>query len=126
MIRLTKDRVLSLHRLLAERTGGSTGVRDEALLRSALESAFTGFGDTAFYPTTEEKGARIGFCLISNHAFVDGNKRIGVLVMLTFLTVNGIHLCYTDEDLVHIGISVADGSMSYRELLAWVIAHKQP
>lgn len=126
MIRLSKDRVLSLHRLLAESTGGSTGVRDEALLASALESPFAGFGETAFYPTPEEKGARLGFCLIANHAFVDGNKRIGVLSMLTFLAVNGIRLCYTDEDLVHVGLSVADGSMSCQDLLAWIIAHKEP
>ena len=78
MIRLSKEKVLLLHRLLIESTGGSLGLRDEALLESALESAFSGFGDREFYPTKEEKGARLGYCLISNHAFVDGNKRIGI------------------------------------------------
>ncbi len=124
MIKFSKEKVLLLHRLIAESTGGSEGIRDEALLESALESAFSGFGGTEFYPTKEEKGARLGYCLISNHAFVDGNKRIGVYVMLTFLEVNGIRLNYTDEELVHIGLSVADGSMSYEELLGWVITHK--
>lgn len=78
-----------------------------------------------FYPTKEEKGARVGYNLISNHAFVDGNKRIGVYVMLTFLEVNGIRLEYTDDELVRIGLSVADGSMSYEALLGWVIAHRK-
>lgn len=125
MIRFSKEKVMLLHRLIAESTGGSMGVRDEALLESALESAFSGFGSTEFYPTKEEKGARLGYALISNHAFVDGNKRIGVYVMLTFLEVNGIRLCYTDEDIVKIGLGVADGSMSYENLLAWVMEHRE-
>ena len=68
--------MLLLHRLIAEETGGSIGLRDEALLDSALENAFAGFAGQEFYPTKEEKGARLGYTLISNHAFVDGNKRI--------------------------------------------------
>ena len=78
MIKFSKEKILLLHKLMAEATGGSIGVRDEALLESALENAFAGFGDQEFYPTKEEKGARLGYALISNHAFVDGNKRIGV------------------------------------------------
>lgn len=125
MIKFSKEKVLLLHKIIAESTGGSVGVRDEALLESALESAFSGYGDSEFYPTKEEKGARIGYSLISNHAFVDGNKRIGMYVMLTFLEVNGIRLNYTDEDIIRIGLSVADGSMSYEELLGWIIEHKR-
>ena len=70
MIKFSKEKVLLLHQLLAEATGGSIGVRDDDLLDSALEQAFSGFGDTEFYPTKEEKGARLGYSLISNHAFV--------------------------------------------------------
>lgn len=125
MIKFSKEKVLLLHKIIAESTGGSVGVRDEALLESALESTFSGYGDSEFYPTKEEKGARIGYSLISNHAFVDGNKRIGMYVMLTFLEVNGIRLNYTDEDIIRIGLSVADGSMSYEELLGWIIEHKR-
>ena len=68
MIKFSKEKILLLHKLMAEATGGSIGVRDEALLESALESAFAGFGDREFYPTKEEKGARLGYALISNHA----------------------------------------------------------
>lgn len=82
MIKFSKEKVLLLHQLIAEETGGSIGVRDEGLLESALEAAFATFGGQELYPTKEEKGARIGFNLISNHAFVDGNKRIGMHVML--------------------------------------------
>ena len=124
MIRLSKDKVLLLHKLLAEATGGSVGLRDEALLDSALESVYAGFGEKEFYPSKEEKGARLGYALISNHAFVDGNKRIGVYVMLSFLEMNGIRLRCSDDELVHVGLSVADGSMSYENLLHWVLNHK--
>ncbi len=124
MIKFSKEKVLLLHQLIAQETGGSIGVRDEGLLESALETAFSGFGGREFYPTKEEKGARLGYNLISNHAFVDGNKRIGVYVMLTFLEVNGIRLDCTNADIVKIGLGVADGSMDYEALLAWVREHR--
>ena len=123
MIKFSKDKVLLLHKLIAEETGGSIGVRDEALLESALENAFAGFGGKEFYPSKEEKGARLGYTLISNHAFVDGNKRIGMYVMLTFLEVNGIRMDCTNDEVVTVGLGVAEGSMSYEELLDWVRKH---
>ncbi len=125
MIKFSREKVLLLHKILAEATGGSVGVRDEGLLDSALESAFAGFGDKEFYPSKEEKGARLGYALISNHAFLDGNKRIGVYVMLSFLEMNGIRLRCSDEELVCVGLSIADGRMGYEELLQWVIDHKE-
>ncbi len=124
MIKFSKDKVLLLHKYIAQETGGSIGVRDDALLESALEAAFAGFGDKEFYPTKEEKGARLGYTLVSNHAFVDGNKRIGMYVMITFLEVNGIHLDCTNEDVTNMGLKLADGSIGYDELLAWVREHR--
>ena len=93
-------------------------------MESALEAAFSGFGGEEFYPTKEEKGARIGFNLISNHAFVDGNKRIGMYVMLTFLEVNGIHMDCTNDDVAKVGLAVAAGEMDYESLLQWVREHR--
>ena len=123
MIRFSKEKVLLLHQLIAEETGGGIGVRDEALLDSALESAFSGFDDKEFYPTKEERGARLGYTLISNHAFVDGNKRIGMYIMLTFLEVNGIRVDSTNEEVARVGLAVADGSMDYESLLSWIKQH---
>jgi len=125
MIKLSREKVLLLHQLLAEATGGSVGVRDQGLLDSALEGAFAGFGDQEFYPTKEEKGARLGYALISNHAFLDGNKRIGLYVMLSFLEMNGIRIRCTDEELVYVGLSIADGKMGYEDLYNWVIEHEE-
>ncbi len=124
MIKLSKEKVLLLHQLIAEETGGSIGIRDEGLLEAALESAYAGFGETEFFPTKEEKGAKLGYELISNHAFVDGNKRIGMYVMLTFLEINGIPLKCSDDDIVKAGLGVAAGTMSYEQLLSWVMEHK--
>lgn len=124
MIRLSKDKVVQLHRLVAQRTGGSAELRDEGLLESAVEGAFQTFGGVELYPTIEEKGARLGFSLVSNHAFVDGNKRIGMLVMLTFLEVNGVHIEATNDDIAALGYALADGSTDYVELVAWVNSHR--
>ena len=124
MIKFSREKVLLLHQLIAQETGGSIGVRDEGLLDSALENAYSSFGGQEFYPTKEEKGARIGYSLISNHAFVDGNKRIGMYVMLTFLEVNGIKMQCTNEEVVKTGLGVASGEIGYEELLQWVLNHK--
>ena len=121
MIKLSKEKVLLLHKLMAEQTGGDPNVRDVALLDSALESPFQTFGGYELYPTKEEKGARLGFSLISNHAFVDGNKRIGMYVLLTFLEINGIKIDPKVEDVARVGLAVASGEMTYEQLLEWII-----
>lgn len=83
MILLTIEELQFLHRKLIAQTGGSDGLRDIGLLESAVYSVEGGFGDIEIYPTVEEKAARLAFSLISNHAFVDGNKRIGILARNT-------------------------------------------
>lgn len=124
MIKFSKEKVLLLQQLIIESTGGSSGIRDFNLLDSALNSCFQTFDNVELYSTKEEKGARLGFTLLSNHAFVDGNKRIGLLVMLSFLEINGIKLIYTDNELIEIGYSVADGKLGYQDLLDWINKHK--
>ena len=124
MIKISVDMAELLHQLIAQETGGEIGVRDEGLLDSALESAFATFDGQDLYPTKEEKGARIGYSLISNHAFVDGNKRIGMYIMMTFLELNGIKLDCEDQEIVDVGLALAAGEMSYEELLVWVQEHE--
>lgn len=116
MIKFDDKTVLILHGLIAQQTGGSESVRDFGLLNSAIESVYATFDGQELYPSLEEKAARIGYNLISNHAFVDGNKRIGMLVMLTFLEVNGVHIQASDDDIVQIGLGVASGAMGYNQM----------
>ena len=123
MKRLTKIQILKMHSLLIQKTGGSDGVRDEGLLDSALNLPFQSFDGEDIYKTIQAKAARLGFSLINNHPFVDGNKRIGILVMLVFLEINGIEIICTDEELIELGLGVADGSVSYKDLLNWIIDH---
>ena len=125
MIKLSRDKVLKLHKIISEETGGDPNVRDMDLLESALESAHATFGGEELYPTIEEKAARIGFSLISNHAFVDGNKRIGIFVMLIFLDINGRAIHPTNEEVARAGLAVASGEMGYDALLDWIKANKQ-
>ena len=124
MIKFSQEKVLLLHKLITEETGGDPNVRDIALLNSALESAFQTFDGQELYPTKEEKGARIGYALISNHAFVDGNKRIGMYVRLMFLETNGIKIRPTVDDVARVGLAVAAGEMQYEDLLEWIHDNK--
>ena len=125
MIKLSKEKVLLLHQLIAEETGGGIGVRDIGLLESALNNAYATFGGEELYKTKEEKAASLGFSLISNHAFVDGNKRIGVYVMLTFLEAEGIKMACSNDDVVNLGLSIASGTMKYDDILNWINIFKK-
>ena len=124
MILLTVEEVIELHEKLVGRTGGSHGLRDKSLLESAVYSAVSAFGDSEAYPSVEEKAARLMFSLTNNHAFVDGNKRIGVLTMLMTLQLNNIKLSYTQAELIDLGLSVADGSANYDAILTWIKKHE--
>lgn len=124
MILLTVDEIVELHTKLIARTGGSHGLRDLGLLESAVYSAQSSFGDEELYPTIPEKAARLMYALVSNHAFVDGNKRIGVLVMLMILKLNGISLHYTQTELINLGLSAAAGNIKYEDILTWILKHR--
>lgn len=124
MILLTVDEIIKIHSLLCRKTGGSDGLRDRGLLESAVYSAEMTFGDTEVYPTLEEKCARLCYALTSNHPFVDGNKRIGILTMLVFLRLNGVDLKFTQAELINLSLSAASEKLSYEDILNWVQVHK--
>ena len=123
MIRLTTKQVISLHSSLIEATGGTDGVRDLGLLESALEAPFQTFGGKDLYPALIQKAAQLGHSLISNHPFVDGNKRIGIHIMLVFLAANGVEIECTQKELIDVGLSLADGTMNAEKLLIWLSSH---
>lgn len=125
MKRLTKEQILLLHSALTRETGGDDGLRDEGLLESALEAPFQSFGETDAYPSIQQKAARLGFGLIRNHAFIDGNKRIGAHAMLVFLSLNGIELTYTQSELSDMILAVAAGTQSFDDMVKWVIEHQE-
>lgn len=120
---LEKETVVALHRLLTDTVGGAHGLRDGGLLDSAVLAAYATFDGVELYPTVEEKAARLAYSLISNHAFLDGNKRIGILAMLTLLAANGRTLSPTDEELTALGLGVAAGKLGYEEILGFIRKH---
>ena len=123
MKRLTTEQVVQLQETLIAETGGLNGIRDFNLLESALNAPFQSFDGIYVYHTIESKAARLGYGLVMNHAFLDGNKRIGLLSMLVFLEINGIELTYSDEELISLGLGLADGEMDDKALLTWIIMH---
>lgn len=125
MRRLSKRQVLLLHEQLLSQSGGLQGIRDEGLLESALEAPFQAFGDTDAYPSLQQKAARLGYGLIKNHPFADGNKRIGTHVMLVFLALNGVELSYSQKELSDIILAVAAGEKEYEDLLGWLLKHQE-
>ena len=125
MKRLSKRQVLLLHEQLLSQSGGLQGVRDEGLLESALAAPFQAFCDADAYPSLQQKAARLGYGLIKNHPFLDGNKRIGTHVMLVFLALNGVELSYSQKELSDIILAIAAGEKEYEDLLGWLLKHQK-
>ncbi len=125
MIIISKEQVIFLHSQLIYETGGTDGLRDEGMLESALSAPFQVFDDTEVYPSLQQKAARLCYGLVKNHAFVDGNKRIGAHIMLVFLSLNKIELEYTQKELADVILKVASGDISFEKLLEWVIEHQK-
>ncbi len=124
MIRLTKEQIILMHRMLVAETGGSAEIRDEKLLDSAVENIFQTFDGSELYPSTEAKAARLCYGLVMNHAFTDGNKRIGAHAMLIILELNGVTLTYSQEELYTLILKLADSKIGYEDLLNWIIDHQ--
>lgn len=125
MIKLTKELIVLLHTDLVNQTGGLNGIRDEGLLESAVNAPFQSFDSVEQYPSIQQKAARLGFGLIKNHAFIDGNKRIGAHAMLIFLELNGISLQYSQDELSNVILDIASGNKGFEELLSWIIEHQE-
>lgn len=124
MIRyLTRAEVLLIHHAALEANGGMQGIRDSAGLDSALAQPQMSFSGQELYPTTIEKAAALGYSLMSNHPFVDGNKRVGWTVMRVFLKVNGLVFQFAEQDGVQLALQVAAGKLSRHALVQWLIDH---
>jgi death-on-curing protein len=120
---LTRAEVLFIHQAALAANGGMPGLRDMALLDSAVAQPQMSFGGADLYPTVIEKAAAIGFSLMNNHPFVDGNKRVGWAAMRTFLIINGTSLEFGVQDGVRIALAIAAGELSRADLVQWITDH---
>jgi death-on-curing protein len=118
------SQVLDLHAILLERTGGLSGILDKGLLESALASPFHTFGGRDLYPSFEEKIAVMCYSIIRNHPFLDGNKRVGIGLLLCLFELNGLKTSFTDDDWIRFGFSIADGTMNFRQLVDEILSYR--
>ncbi len=126
MIYLTLDQVLELHRRLIEQSGGSSGVRDFGALESALAQPQMTFSGEELYPTLVEKASALGFSLVMNHPFVDGNKRIGHAAMETFLILNAYEIQADVDVQEKIILNLAASELQREQFTKWVEQHVSP
>lgn len=123
MKRLTKKQIIMLHEILIAESGGTPEIRDDGLLDSAVNAPFQSFAGTELYPTLLEKATRLGFGLIKNHPFIDGNKRIGTHAMLVFLELNHQELTYSDNELTELILGIVASKYDEKYLLSWLQQH---
>ncbi|GHV91154.1 death-on-curing protein [Spirochaetia bacterium] len=121
MKRVAIEQVIEMHSALIAETGGLDGVRDMNLLDGSVNSPYHTFGGQNLYPTIQAMAAHLAFSLIKNHPFLDGNKRIGVLAMLVFLDVNGIPVHCSNEELISLGLGLAEGSVDEAAVIDWIV-----
>lgn len=117
---IPREIVLALHERTISRFGDAHGVRDEGLLDAAISQPWQTFDGVDLYPTIEEKAARLSFEIITQHPFVDGNKRTGALLLGVLLRRNGARFKPKPGDYLEIIMDVASGAKGYEELLEFV------
>jgi len=126
MIRvLSVENLILFHEKIIRETGGSAGIRDRRLIESALNRPFVTYDGIDLYPSINEKIAAIAHSLIRNHAFVDGNKRIGVAAMVILLKMNSINVSYTQQELIDLGLKTAEDIMNENDIINWIREHIQ-
>lgn len=123
MIWITADDVIAIHSRVIEKSGGLDGLRDRDILESAISAPLQSFGGKELFPTDLQKIARVGFGLAANHTFLDGNKRIGAMVVQLLLKWNGYALHLQQGELADMFIAIADGSAKEEDLLRWIERH---
>jgi death-on-curing protein len=123
---LSLAEVLDLYGRVLVAGGGSSAIRDLGALESALAQPRATFDDVALYPTLVEQAAALGFSLIRNHPFVDGNKRIGHAALEVFLVLNGQQLDASVDDAERVILGVAAGTIGRDEFAHWLQEHLAP
>jgi len=120
---LSLEEVILFQKKLIDKTGGKQGIRNESLIDSAINRGISSFDGIDLYKTDIEKIAAITHSLVCNHGFTDGNKRIGIAVMVLLLKLNKIFIIYTQDELIDLGLFLASGSYEYEDVLNWISKH---
>ncbi len=121
MKELSLENIILLHEKIINRTGGSNGIRDKGLVESALKRASITYDGKDLYLEDIDKIAVTTYSLINNHGFIDGNKRIGIVVMLIMLKMNDFIISY---ELIELGLGIANGKIKEEYIINWIDNHK--
>lgn len=120
---LTLEQVLKLHQRIIEQSGGGIGIRDKGILESALAQPEMSYGGQDLYLTLIEKVSALGFSLINNHPFIDGNKRIGHAAIEVTLLMNGYEIKADVDTQEAVILAVAASEMNRESFLEWLKMH---
>lgn len=120
---LTVEQVLFIHMRLIVETGGSPGLRDLALLESAVARPQATFGGEDLYPDHFTKAAALLDSLVRNHPFVDGNKRVGIAAAGLFLRRNGRRLTASNAELEQFTLQAARSELTVEDIAVWLRSH---
>jgi death-on-curing family protein len=115
--------VLELHSRVLEQSGGAQGIRDRGALESSVAQPFQTFGGQELYASVPEKAAALGYFLVRNHPFVDGNKRVGHAALEVTLVLNGFELVASIDEQEQIILALAAGNLSRDEFTTWIVQH---
>lgn len=115
--------VEEVHQILILQFGGTSGIRDNNGLASALARPFQTFDGKELYPDPVSKAACLIQSILSNHPFIDGNKRTGYVLMRLFLNSMRLDISATQEEKYHFVINIASGKSTFEEILAWITDH---
>jgi death-on-curing protein len=123
---LTVNEVLQLYRQAMDKSGGTVGILSMEALESAVAQPRATFDGKELYPSLGEKAAALGFSLVMNHAFVDGNKRVGHAGMEIFLVLNGFQINASVDEQEQIVLQLAAGKLERGEFTDWLKEHVEP
>ena len=115
--------VLNIHEFLINKFGGSHGLRDESLLKSALARPFQSFDQVDLHKSHVEKAAALIESIVTNHPFIDGNKRTGYVLMRLYLMENGLDIRADLDEKYDFVIAIASGKISYEQIVEWIRNH---
>jgi death-on-curing protein len=122
---ISRDEVLAIHDILLSRFGGRQGVRDEGLLDSAINRPFQTFDGKELYPSAIDKAAAVFESVVTNHPFIDGNKRTAYVLMRLVLRESNLSLVSDEDDKYDFVILAASGKISFKEIRDWIASRLQ-
>ncbi len=117
---ISVDQALEIHRILIEKFGGKTGVRDFDLLESSLFRPYNTFDSEDLYPNTVDKAAAIIESIVRNHPFIDGNKRVGYTLMRLTLLLDGLDIEADENSKYDFVMKIAEGKLTFEEIRSWI------